>query len=92
MSDHPNPPDAPASVGMSDAARRRVLADLASGHDATSPAFLYSVTSTSLLLAIAAGLIDPVALARRELASRGLDCDGEWCGFDEARRIHGVNR
>jgi hypothetical protein len=92
MSDHPKPPTAPASGGMSDAARQRVLADLASGHDATSPAFLYSVTSASLLLTIAAGLLDPVALARRELASRGLDADGAWVGFDEARRIHGVTR
>jgi hypothetical protein len=77
---------------MSDAARQRVLAEIADGHDATSPAFLYSTTATPLLLAIAAGLIDPTLLARRELASRGLDPNGEWCGFDEARRIHGVQR
>jgi hypothetical protein len=92
MSNHPKPPDAPASGGMTDAARQRILADLASGHDATNPAFLYSVTSASLLLAIAASLIDPVALARRELASRGLDGDGAWVGFDRARQIHGVTR
>jgi hypothetical protein len=73
---------------MSAAARKRVLADLASGRDATNPAFLYSTTATPLLLVIAAGLIDPVALARRELASRGLDADGAWVGFDRARQIH----
>jgi hypothetical protein len=73
---------------MTDAARERVLADLASGRDATDPRFLFSTTSTSLLLAAAAGLIDPVALARRELASRGLDADGAWVGFDRARQIH----
>lgn len=77
---------------MSEAARQRVLADLASGHDATNPAFLYSVTSTSLLLAAAAGLIDPVLLARRELANRGLDGEGVWVGFDRAARVHGVTR
>jgi hypothetical protein len=92
MTDHPKPPDAPASGGMSDAARQRVLADLADGRDATNPAFLYSVTAAPLLLAVAAGLIDPVALARRELASRGLDESGEWVGFDRARQIHGVAR
>jgi hypothetical protein len=92
MIDHSKPPDAPASGGMSDAARQRVLADLASGRDEFSPTFLYSMTSAALVLAIAAGLIDPVALARRELANRGLDADGEWCGFDRAAQIHGVAR
>jgi hypothetical protein len=73
---------------MSAVARERVLADLASGKDEFNPAFLYSVTAAPLLLAIAAGLINPIALARRELASRGLDANGEWCGFDRARQIH----
>jgi hypothetical protein len=77
---------------MTAATRTRVLADLATGHDTTNPAFLYSTTATPLLLAIAASLIDPVLLARRELVNRGLDADGEWVGFDEARRIHGVTR
>jgi hypothetical protein len=92
MANHPKHPGAPTSGGMTDAARDRVLADLASGRDEFSPAFLYSVTSTSLLLAAAAGLIDPVALARSELASRGLDRDGVWCGFARAAQIHGVQR
>lgn len=77
---------------MSEATRQRVQEDLASGKDELDPAFLYSVTATSLLLAIADGLIDPVALARQTLASRGLDENGQWCGFDEATRIHGVTR
>jgi len=59
-----------------------------SGRDATNPEFLFSMTTTALLLAIADGLIDPVALARLQLASRGLDCDGTWVGFAQARRIH----
>lgn len=92
MVNHPKPPDAPASGGMTEAARQRVLAELAAGHDQTNPAFLYSTTATALLLAIAGGLLDPVALARRELASRGLDANGEWCGFDRAAQIHGVKR
>jgi len=92
MSDRTTPHGPPDASRISEAARRRVQADLASGRDATNPAFLYQQTATALLLAIAAGLIDPVLLARRELASRGLDGDGAWCGFDEARRIHGVQR
>jgi hypothetical protein len=72
--------------------RARVQADLASGRDETNPAFLYSQTATVLLLAIAAGVIDPVEAARRELANRGLDADGEWVGFPEAHRIWGVTK
>lgn len=83
---------APGTSQMAPAARERVLAEIADGRDATNPAYIYSTTATSLLLAIAAGLINPVALARRELASRGLDGDGAWVGFDRARQIHEVQR
>jgi hypothetical protein len=92
MDDHPTPPDAPGPGGMSAVARQRVLADLASGHDATNPQFIFQQTNTALLLAAVNGLIDPVALARQQLAARGLDANGEWVGFDRARQIHGVTR
>ena len=39
--------------------------------DHENPDFLFSITSTVLLLAIESGSIDPVLLARRELANRG---------------------
>lgn len=77
---------------MSDAARQRVQGELASGKDELDPVYLFSITATSLLLAITDGLIDPVAIAHQTLASRGLDESGEWVGFDEAARIHGVTR
>ena len=77
-----------AAEQMSSAARQRVQTELASGRDETNPDFLFQTTATTLLLAIAGGLIDPVALARRELAHRGLDQDGNWCGFDRAQQIH----
>lgn len=92
MSDQTTPHGPPDAGQMSESARRRVQADLASDRDATNPAFLYSTTAPALLLAIAASLIDPVALARRELANRGLDADGAWVGFDRAAQIHGVQR
>ena len=41
---------------------------------------------TRFLLAIAHGDIDPAALAREELAARGIGPDGRWVGFSEARR------
>ena len=68
--------EAAGTSQMSAAARQRVLADLGDGRDITNPAYLFQQTATALLLAIAASLIDPVALARRELAGRGLDADG----------------
>ncbi len=83
---------APDPGRMSEAARRRVQAELASGRDETNPAFLLATTPPSLLLAIVNGLIDPVQLAREQLANRGLDANGLWVGFDEAARIHGVAR
>jgi len=92
MSDHSTPHGLPDASRMSEAACQRVQAEITAGHDATNPAFLYSTTATVLLLAIAGGLIDPVALARRDLANRGLDADGTWVGFDRAAQIHGVAR
>lgn len=43
---------------------------------------------TKLLVAAIRGDIDLNAIARRELASRGLDRDGRWVGFEKAREIH----
>ncbi|MDO8943237.1 MAG: hypothetical protein Q7U75_08620 [Desulfobacterales bacterium] len=56
--------------------------------DHENPDFLFSITSTALLLAIESGSIDPILLARRELASRGVDRSGTWVGFTAAVRIH----
>jgi hypothetical protein len=78
----------------SDAARRRIEAQIADPNvgDLQNPTFLFSTIATDLLLAITSGLIDPVSLAHEQLANRGLDADGNWCGFDRAREIHGVTR
>lgn len=77
------PPD--GTVG---APFERIRRALASGGDETSSDFLFSTTHTTLLLAVEAGLIDPVRLARAELAGRGLDANGDWVGFPRARQIH----
>ena len=68
----------------------KVKAVIASGHDDTNPDFLFSGTNDALVLAIAEGLINPVRLAKWQLASRGLNRNGQWVGFAEAQRIHGV--
>lgn len=73
---------------ISDAARERVREQLASGSDDTNPAYVFSTAHTALLLAMESGTIDAANLARAELANRGLDADGVWCGVDRAREIH----
>lgn len=77
------PPD-----GTPNDAHDRLRQALATGGDDTNPEFLFSTTHTTLLLAIEAGVADPVKLARAELANRGLDASGAWCGFPKAREIH----
>lgn len=43
-----------------------------------------------VLAAAARGELDLNRLAREEMASRGLDRDGNWVGFDRACQIHQV--
>lgn len=45
---------------------------------------------TKVLAAAARGEIDLNQLARKELASRGLDDQGVWVGFARANQIHNV--
>lgn len=49
--------------------------------DALNAEFLYSCTSTKLLVDIAQGKINAKHLAFTELKKRGLDADGKWVGF-----------
>ena len=48
------------------------------------------IALTKVLAAAARGELDLNLLAREELASRGLDTQGEWVGFDRALQIHQV--
>lgn len=48
------------------------------------------IAATKVLAAIARGEIDLNRIAREELASRGLDQNGKWVGFDKAREIHNI--
>jgi len=49
------------------------------------------IAATKVLAAVARGEIDLNRIAREELASRGLDANGTWVGFDRARAIHHLN-
>ncbi len=59
------------------------------GLSADEALFLQTVP-WQLLAALAAGSIDVPAMAREELAARGVDASGRWVGFDRAAEIHQV--
>ncbi len=44
---------------------------------------------TAVLSTVAKGRLDLNRLAMETLADRGLDRDGKWIGFGEARKLHG---
>ena len=50
-------------------------------NDDLNPNYMFALTSIELLSKIAKGEIDPVELAKKELANRGLDNYGQWVGF-----------
>lgn len=62
-----------------------ILAELP---DELDPDQLFNGTSNELLCQIARGEIDPVRLARKSLANRGLDDYGQWIGFEKAHYYH----
>ena len=52
---------------------------------------LLQTADTQTLLKAVNGEIDLNELAKEELASRGLNKNGKWVGFDQAAAIHGLN-
>lgn len=52
-----------------------------------NPAYLFQTFSADILCAIVNSEINPVELARNELAARGLDRSGKWVGFEQAEKI-----
>lgn len=49
--------------------------------DEKNPDFLLNTVYIDLIVQIANGTIDVRALAKKELAGRGLDATGKWVGF-----------
>jgi hypothetical protein len=45
---------------------------------------IFELVSTEILQAIVEGRIDPRAMAREEIACRGLSQQGKWVGFEAA--------
>ncbi len=58
--------------------------------DEDNPEFLFNAINTSLLKDIINGKIDPVYLAKKEMANRGLNKNGKWISFDKARREYNL--
>ncbi len=50
------------------------------------------IAQTKVLAAVARGEVDLNRVAREELANRGLGLNGEWVGFQTARKIHGLDK
>lgn len=58
--------------------------------DDDNPSYIFSLTSNRLLSEAIKGDFDLIYLVRRELANRGLDSNGKWVGFEEAKKINRV--
>jgi hypothetical protein len=55
-------------------------------HDDDNPLFAFSTMSTELLTNFAKGKYDIDFYLRNELANRGLNINGQWIGFVNARK------
>lgn len=58
--------------------------------DDINPKFIFNGTNTELLVRVLKGEIDPMRLVKEQLVQRGVDENGFWVGFTEAKRIHNV--
>ena len=71
---------------------RMMTKDYENRADDINPRFIFSTTSTALLLEALRGDFDLKQLVRRELANRGLNSEGNWVGFDKAAQIHKIRK
>ncbi len=71
---------------------RMMSKDYENRADDINPRFIFSTTSTALLVEALRGDFDLKQLIRRELANRGLNAEGNWVGFDKAAQIHKIKK
>lgn len=71
---------------------RMMSKDYENRADDINPRFIFSTTSTALLVEALRGNFDLKQLVRRELANRGLNTEGNWVGFDKAAQIHKIKK
>jgi hypothetical protein len=58
--------------------------------DELDPRYIFNMTATQLLTEALNGEVDIEYMVRRELANRGLDKEGKWVGFQQARELHQI--
>lgn len=71
---------------------RMMSKDYENRADDINPRFIFSTTSTALLVEALRGDFELKQLVRRELANRGLNAKGNWVGFDKAAQIHKIRK
>ncbi len=71
---------------------RQMTKDYENRADDINPRFIFSTTSTALLVEALRGDFDLKQVVRRELANRGLNAEGNWVGFDKAAIIHKIKK
>ena len=57
--------------------------------DEQNPVFIFSKTHTELLVKALKGEIDLSKLVKNELINRGLNDEGQWVGFENAKKLLG---
>ena len=57
--------------------------------DEQNPVFIFSKTHTELLVKALKGEIDLLTLVKNELINRGLNDEGQWVGFENAKKLLG---
>ena len=58
--------------------------------DDLNPEYVFNTVHTELLLKLATGAVNAQELARKQMTSRGLGRNGEWIGFDQAKKEWGI--
>ncbi|CAN5377615.1 hypothetical protein BH11BAC1_BH11BAC1_16650 [soil metagenome] len=58
--------------------------------DELNPKYIFNMTATELLVAIATGKLDAKEMAKQQLVNRGKGRQGTWIGFDNARKEWGL--
>lgn len=72
-------------AGLVDFIKKYELKDVCPSDD-QNPEYAFQTIQTTILKDIANGSLDARELARRELANRGRNTNGEWIGFNEAKK------
>jgi hypothetical protein len=70
--------------------KKQELSNFDDRPDELNPRFLFSTTSTTLLVESLNKVFDVNELIKNELVNRGVDANGRWVGFNKAAKLHKV--